>query len=266
MLDEAHKIEIYPGYLLAIPAGTEHGVIDYQAVELCGLMFPPDMLSEVIRLSRSDLFITNNRKNGDSILVNKVFSGSSSPQTNITLKNIFELPLCLSCDTAAVQMLARIFDVVPWDDQTAHSVASNAMHYLAYVVISSFLYLTHTKKTQHHADITQLHILQVKTWMAQHSQDKLRISQLAEMAYLSRSHFTSTFTRVVGVSPKQYLQNLRLQQALKLLETTDLTCETIAMASGYADLATFFIAFKAHTGLTPITYRQATRTVSSLGL
>lgn len=79
----------------------------------------------------------------------------------------------------------------------------------------------------------------------------LSLEVLAQYAGMSRSSFSDKFRELVGTTPAKYLTNWRMQEAVMLLETTDLSVEQIAEACGYSSHVAFRKAFKVATGSTP---------------
>ncbi|MBW8864299.1 MAG: AraC family transcriptional regulator, partial [Verrucomicrobia bacterium] len=58
-------------------------------------------------------------------------------------------------------------------------------------------------------------------FMKSHLREPLTVAALATLANLSRSHYTTLFRRVTGYAPLNYLNHLRMQRAVELLNTTD---------------------------------------------
>jgi AraC-like DNA-binding protein len=83
-------------------------------------------------------------------------------------------------------------------------------------------------------------------------------SELAAEAALSPTRFHAVFKQAVGVAPMEYLKQLRLTHAQRLLVTTDDTVARIGQRVGYADPFHFSRLFKGATGLSPAHYRKAT--------
>ncbi len=100
----------------------------------------------------------------------------------------------------------------------------------------------------------------VQHWMAdQMSDSQMRVESLAEAAGYSRFHFSRIFRDAVGMSPYQYLMQLRMRRALELLTTTDLPIKQIAGDVGFEEVSWFTTTFKKHIGQTPGGVRKEQR-------
>ncbi|WP_018753436.1 AraC family transcriptional regulator [Paenibacillus sanguinis] len=77
------------------------------------------------------------------------------------------------------------------------------------------------------------------------------LEELAASAYLSPSRFSDIFRRAVGRPPLEYLIQLRLEHALRLLETTSHKISDIAMECGFRSLSNFNHLFRKHFGMSP---------------
>lgn len=83
------------------------------------------------------------------------------------------------------------------------------------------------------------------------------VASLAAKIGMSRAAFADLFTRRAGVSPMRYLQTYRMQDAVRLVETTDLNLAEIGRRVGYCDPTAFSRAFRRHTGRSARELRQA---------
>ncbi len=80
----------------------------------------------------------------------------------------------------------------------------------------------------------------------------LTISFLAQEFAMSESTLLRQLKRLTGLAPKQYLQEVRLAQALQMLEArTDNSISRIAAKVGYANIQSFSKSFKQRFGKTP---------------
>lgn len=84
---------------------------------------------------------------------------------------------------------------------------------------------------------------------------KLSLDDLARSATLSGSHLCRLLKAETGISPGQYLQNLRIQKACELLATTLLSVKQVFLAVGYSDKGLFVRHFKKALIVTPSEYR-----------
>ena len=84
---------------------------------------------------------------------------------------------------------------------------------------------------------------------------EIKIPCLAKMEFLSNSRYISVFRDRFGMSPSEYIINLRMNVACQLLKSTDMTVKQIAAAVGYSDPHFFSKLFKKKTGSSPREYR-----------
>ncbi|MFF7162195.1 helix-turn-helix domain-containing protein [Streptomyces sp. NPDC008086] len=81
------------------------------------------------------------------------------------------------------------------------------------------------------------------------------VRSLAEQVALSPSRFAHLFTRQTGQAPMRALREARLRHAARLLESTDLSVERVAAASGFASPFHFNRVFRERYGRPPGAYR-----------
>jgi AraC-like DNA-binding protein len=107
----------------------------------------------------------------------------------------------------------------------------------------------------HHTNAIELAIARIHNEFA----DDLDMKQLAEQAGVSYSWFRSTFVAHTGLSPHQYLLELRLVRARNLLAETSLAVKEIAMQTGFEDEHYFSRLFRRKLNLTPGQFRGRTQ-------
>lgn len=96
-------------------------------------------------------------------------------------------------------------------------------------------------------------------WIHTHSPEEMDLEHVAGQAGLSPFHFLRMFSRVLGVSPHQYLVRSRLRHAARLLTDGDRTVTDVALDVGFADLSNFVRTFHRAAGVSPRAFRQAAR-------
>jgi AraC family transcriptional regulator len=92
-------------------------------------------------------------------------------------------------------------------------------------------------------------------WIDAHAHEEIDLSRSAREAGLSPFHFLRVFSRVLGVTPHQYLVRARLRHAARLLCDEDRSISDIALDVGFADLSNFIRTFRRAAGVTPNEFR-----------
>ena len=82
------------------------------------------------------------------------------------------------------------------------------------------------------------------------------LSQLAEIAGLSGSHFSRAFKASTGLSPAAWSMRHRISEAEAALASSSATIAEIAVSCGFASQQHFTTAFKRYTGATPAAWRR----------
>ncbi|MFW6060760.1 MAG: AraC family transcriptional regulator [Phycisphaeraceae bacterium] len=85
----------------------------------------------------------------------------------------------------------------------------------------------------------------------------IRLDDLAAWTGFSPQHLNRRFRKQLGVTPLQYLAQLRMQRAAALLADGRLTIQAVAERVGYQDPYYFSRLFKQHLGQSPAQYRDA---------
>lgn len=82
---------------------------------------------------------------------------------------------------------------------------------------------------------------------------------LEEQMHLSYHYMYKVSKAYKGMSPLQYMMQLRLNKAKELLSNTNSTVESIAYDIGFKDISVFYKSFKKHIKMTPLRWRQESR-------
>lgn len=98
---------------------------------------------------------------------------------------------------------------------------------------------------------------QIIEWIHQHYADSLTLQTLADVSHGSPYHLQRLFKRVKGISPTEYIQQIRLKKAIIMLESTEQSITNIGTTVGFANTPYFITLFKKKLGCTPSSYRNA---------
>jgi AraC-like DNA-binding protein len=95
-------------------------------------------------------------------------------------------------------------------------------------------------------------IAKVITWLKQHFTEDVSMDDLATKAHMSPSTFRLHFRAVAGMSPLQYVKNLRLQDARQLMLNEDLDASSAAIRVGYESASQFSREYTRLFGAPPL--------------
>ncbi len=82
------------------------------------------------------------------------------------------------------------------------------------------------------------------------------LEEEARSCHVSPGCLSAHFRRLVGISPMQYVMQLRLGRAKLLLRTTELSIPDVARQCGWGDASNFVRRFREQFHCTPLKYRQ----------
>lgn len=105
---------------------------------------------------------------------------------------------------------------------------------------------------QHHHYIQ---IRQSKAFMDEYFSGRIDLKEMADKASMSRFHFIRIFQQIYGITPRQYLRDIRISRAKELLKK-GLSVTQTCFEVGYESVTTFSSAFKRGTGYSPKKYQM----------
>lgn len=102
-----------------------------------------------------------------------------------------------------------------------------------------------------------------RQWALEQSYRPITLAELARHAQMSVRTFSRRFRAEVGMTPGQWLARQRLEHARRLLETTDMPVDRIAVEAGLGTAASLRQHLSGATGVSPTAYRRTFRTTAS---
>jgi AraC family transcriptional regulator len=118
------------------------------------------------------------------------------------------------------------------------------------------------KKTATRKEIYE-RLIQGKQYMAACYYLNPDIATVAQNCSLSTFHFFRSFKQAFGISPYQYMMQLRLKYSLRLMLEENYSLTDIASLCGFPDLFTFSKAFKREYGMSPSKYQASSSKLHS---
>jgi len=100
---------------------------------------------------------------------------------------------------------------------------------------------------------------ELQSWIGEHPAGDHSVERLATRVAMSPRHFARVFRAEVGCTPAAYVEQVRIEVARRLLETTALTVDDVAVTAGFGTPETLRRAFARRVGASPTEYRDRFR-------
>ena len=105
-----------------------------------------------------------------------------------------------------------------------------------------------------HNDLTKK-IIQSKHYIDKHFSEEINLDKIVGKALVSKFHFIRVFKKYYGRTPHQYLQEVRIEMAKKILQKRK-SIDEVCNAIGFKSKTSFISLFKKMTGVTPLVYQN----------
>jgi transcriptional regulator GlxA family with amidase domain len=156
-----------------------------------------------------------------------------------------------------------------WHDLALHIIARHCSPGEALRIAKVYLLKWHSEgqlpfaslvRRQPHADSV---VRRAESWLADHYREPHAVAAVVSACGIPDRSLKRRFKRATGASLIAHVQNLRIEEAKRLLENGSASAEEIAAVVGYDNPAFFRRLFKRCTGLTPGAYRRLFRPLST---
>jgi len=149
-----------------------------------------------------------------------------------------------------------------WHDLAIHIISRHASPGEAMRIAKVYLLKWHgegqlpyaglIKRTPHADSVVRL----CETWLSEHYRETDIINQVIEFSGIPERSLKRRFKSATGSSLIEYIQNLRVEEAKRLLESSQMPVDDISVEVSYEDASFFRRLFKRRTGLSPSEYRR----------
>lgn len=86
--------------------------------------------------------------------------------------------------------------------------------------------------------------------------ERINLHRLSKLAGISEGHFCRLFKQITGISTMDYINNLRINKAVKLIKSSHLNMTEVAMSCGFDDSNYFSRVFKKHKKMSPMQMKK----------
>jgi transcriptional regulator GlxA family with amidase domain len=149
-----------------------------------------------------------------------------------------------------------------WHDLALHIIARHVNPGEAIRIAQVYLLKWHDEgqlpfeplvRHQPHADAV---VRACERWLKSHFREPGAVARVVDHAQIPERTLKRRFKAATGLAILDYVQNLRIEEAKRLLESSDEAADEIGAAVGYEDPSFFRRLFKRRTGVTPGRYRR----------
>ncbi|MFU0801499.1 MAG: AraC family transcriptional regulator [Xylanivirga thermophila] len=128
--------------------------------------------------------------------------------------------------------------------------------YLIELIIKIFRYIDNEDKK--HISLKNKKIVESAIeYLKENYNSDVKLEDLAMKSFISKNYFSTLFKETTGINFSDFVQKLRIDEACKLLKTTDMKVIDIAHEVGFNDIKFFYEVFKRVTSQTPGSYRNS---------
>ena len=177
-------------------------------------------------------------------LIATLFIGQCRVDDEMTRKRMRD---CLSSRSETPEFHEKLYMSLPETTReilsSAGKLADGCLRELSEIQIQSFRSLP--EMARHHLDYRYM--------------DDMSLSDLADLLHTNPSYLSRVFRNTYGVTLSEYSANVRVTQAKKLLQFTNIPVTNISFNVGFSDPNYFSRVFRKATGLTPSEYRKKYR-------
>ena len=152
-----------------------------------------------------------------------------------------------------------------WHDLALHIIGRHASPGEALRIAKVYLLKWHDEgqlpytplvRVQPHGDAV---VTACEKWLAQHFRETATVARAVRHAQVPERTLKRRFKAATGLALIDYVQNLRIEEAKRLLESSARAADEISVEVGYEDASFFRRLFRRRTGLAPSQYRRTFR-------
>lgn len=215
---------IEPGNLYLFTPSDCHSITMDEPIEVLSIMFEEELISEDLYTNVLALEMT-----GADLIA------QLSPAQRISVKQYF----------------STILEELNSENKNPH-ISAYIEHLLNCIVIELLRGIPNTSSRTTDKQLMKEAIL----YLHHHYAEPITLTSLATHLHLTSSYLSTYFKANIGRSFKDYLIELRLRHACRLLVNTDLSVTDICFNCGFSSYSHFMRTFRAHYNTSPLQFRH----------
>lgn len=100
-------------------------------------------------------------------------------------------------------------------------------------------------------------VIKVSNYIQNNLSNPIKVDDIAKALFIGRSRLSTNFKKETGINISDYIMQIKIDEAKRLLRYSDKTFSTISNYLGFSSQSHFTKIFKKYSNLTPFDYRQA---------
>jgi len=172
------------------------------------------------------------------------------------IKSLFERLLYINPDLQLPHRDPKVYQTKPWINKKVNYKSINQHLESIGIIRQLFSSFLESEQNINSNNLLRHNMQNILLHIQSNLQNDITIRELADIACLSKDHFTRMFKSLVGIPPCEFIIRKRIEKAQYLLLTTDMTHEQIIEKTNFKSLSYFSRMFKKYTLYTPTVFRQ----------
>lgn len=165
-----------------------------------------------------------------------------------------EQPGAAAMTRAILELMRRPASEIRWRESD----------HLLFSLLLEFADVVPNPEPDYRQDNTEITIVyRAMQYVEGHYQQPIRIGDLAGFCNLSETHYRRLFDQIVGMSPAEYINLVRVQKACELMKYGDDSMEAVAKKTGFSSQASFNRNFVKLVGVPPYRWKSRDRRLFS---
>ena len=244
-------IHLQEGDIVAFPSGGAHTISDQQDSPT----LPGGSVVEQVQAGNNPFRMTSNEDKGP--INNTLMCGAFSYDTSVKHPFIRDLPCFIHIKAAQsdnspwLKSLIGTLSLEAREMNPGSTVMVDRLTEVLFIELMRHFMQEHAGQQLYLAALNDPQIGKALNLIHEEITATWTIEKLGEHVAMSRTAFTDKFVNLVGMAPKTYLTNWRMQKAKSQLQLGSDAMIYIAEAAGYSSEAAFSKAFKQFFGETP---------------
>lgn len=182
----------------------------------------------------------------------------TKPQLEIV--NFMSLFGPITFKESQLEHINYIFDkIFEYYNKIPQNMAAESVHiYLCYlfVTLREFVNVNSTATQNHRLKQYPLALINIIKYISENLNSDVSLKVLSEKFYLSQGYISKLFKKHTNVTISEYVLNMRMTAAKKLLKDTNKSMEEISFLTGFSSSNYFSLIFKKKNNISPLAYRK----------